>query len=153
MWYIRSNHQPNEISKAIMARSSLRDRFLKNRNEENRKLFWKQRSKWVSLLWKSKKHFFENLNEKNVIDNERFWKTVKPFLSKKKIIFLKISPKKKTALEVAEELNNLFANSVKKLNIWNYENCDSLAESIDDPTLRTIAEWRNHPSILAIGWE
>ena len=55
--------------------------------------------------------------------------------------------------EVAEELNNFFANAVKNLNISNYENCDSLAENIDDPTLKAIAKWRNHPSILAIAPE
>ena len=52
--------------------------------------------------------------------------------------------------EVAKELNNFFANAVKNLNIPNYENCDSLAENIDDPTLKVIAKSRNHPSILAI---
>ena len=52
--------------------------------------------------------------------------------------------------EVAKELNNFLANVVKNLNIPNYEYCDSLAESIDDPTLKAIAEWRNHSSILAI---
>ena len=54
---------------------------------------------------------------------------------------------------VAKELNNFFANAVKNLNIANYENCDSLAENIDDPTLKAIAKWRNHPSILAIASE
>ena len=52
--------------------------------------------------------------------------------------------------EVAKELNNFFANAVKNLNIPNFENCDYLAEKIDDPTLKDIAKWRNHPSILAI---
>ena len=47
----------------------------------------------------------------------------------------------------------IFANAVKNLNIPNYENCDSLAENIDDPTLKAIAKWRNHPSILAIAPE
>ena len=47
-------------------------------------------------------------------------------------------------------MNNFFANVVKNLNIPNYENCDSLAENIDGPTLKAIAEWRNHPSILSI---
>ena len=54
--YIRSNHKPfinNEIPEAIMTRSRLRNRFLKNRNDENRKLFCKQRNKSVSLLTKS----------------------------------------------------------------------------------------------------
>ena len=39
--YIRYNHKPfinNEISKAIMTRSRLRNPFLKNRSEENQKL-------------------------------------------------------------------------------------------------------------------
>ena len=52
--------------------------------------------------------------------------------------------------EVAEELKSFFANAVKNLNISNYENSDSLAENIDDPTLKATAKWRNHPSILEI---
>ena len=66
-----------------MTRSRLLNRFLKNRSEENRKLFSKQRNKCVSLLRKSKKDYFENLNEKNITDKKHFWKTVKPFLPKK----------------------------------------------------------------------
>ena len=52
--------------------------------------------------------------------------------------------------EVAKELNNFFANAVQNLNTPNYENCDALAENIDDPTLKATAKWRNHPSILEI---
>ena len=55
-----------------MTRSRLRNRFLKTRSVENRKLFCKQRNKYVLVLQKSKKHYFENLNE-----NKRFWKTFK----------------------------------------------------------------------------
>ena len=55
-----------------MTRSRLRNRFLKTRSVENRKLFCKQRNKYVLVLLKSKKHYFENLNE-----NKRFWKTFK----------------------------------------------------------------------------
>ena len=32
----------------------------------------------------------------------------------------------------------------------NYEYCDFFAENVEDPTLKAIAKWRNHPSILAI---
>ena len=52
--------------------------------------------------------------------------------------------------EVAKELNDFLANAVKNLNIPNYENCDSLAENINDPTLNAVVKWINHPSILAI---
>ena len=79
--YLRSNHKPfinNEISRAIMTRRWLGNRFFKkNRSEENRILFCKQRNKCVLLLRKSKKDYFENINEKSVADNKRFWKAVK----------------------------------------------------------------------------
>ena len=83
--YIKSNDKlfiNNQISKTILTRSRLRNRFLQNRSEENWKLFYKRRNKCVSLLQKSK-DYFANLNEKNIADNKSFWKTVKPFLSKK----------------------------------------------------------------------
>ena len=64
----------------IMTRRRLRNRFLRNRSEENRKLFCKQINKCVSLLRKSKKDYFANLNKKNITDNKRFWKILKPYL-------------------------------------------------------------------------
>ena len=79
----------NALKKAIysydltISLSLIRNRFLLNRSEENRKLFCKQRNKCVSFLGKSKKNYFANLNEKNITDKKSFWKTVKPFLSKK----------------------------------------------------------------------
>ena len=103
-------------------------------------------------------HFYENLkNEKNITDNKYFWKTVKRLLSIKIHLPEKVNLTEEennflltNCEEVAQELNNLFANAVKNLNITNYENCNSLAENIDDPTLKAIAKWRKHPSILAI---
>ena len=82
-----------------MTRRWLRNRFFKkNRSEKNRILFCKQRNKSVLLLRKSKKDYFENINEKNITDNKRFWKTVKP-LSKKIYLSERINlPKKKTTL-------------------------------------------------------
>ena len=47
------------------------------------KYFANKEVKGVSLLQKSEKYYFPNLNEKNITDNKRLWKTVKPFLSKK----------------------------------------------------------------------
>ena len=119
-----------------------------------------QRNKCVSLLRKSKKDYFENLNEKSITDNKRYWKTVKPFSSKKFLLpeRINLTEEENNSLltnceEVAKELNNFFANVVKNLNIPNYENCASLAENINDPTLKAIAKWRNHPIILAIASE
>ena len=65
-----------------MTRSRLK-KFLQNRSKENRQRFCKQRNTCVSLLRKSKTDYFANIHEKNITDNKRFEKTVKPFLSKK----------------------------------------------------------------------
>ena len=48
---------------------------------------------------------------------------------------------------------NFLTNALKNLNIPSYENCVSLAESIDDSTLKAFAKWRNHPNILSIASE
>ena len=105
---------------------------------------------------KSKKDFFSKLNEKQITNNKRFWKTVKPFLSNK------VQSSERTNLtdendslvtccgKVAKELNSFFSSVVKNLNISSYEGCDSLSDNIDHPTLKAVVKWRNHPSILTI---
>ena len=58
-----------ELSKA-MTRTRLRNIFLQNRSEENRIRYTKQRNFCVSLSRKTKKRYYENLNEKFVADNK-----------------------------------------------------------------------------------
>ena len=65
-----------DLSKNIMERSRLRSKYLNNNNEENRKLYAQQRNYWVSLLRKTKKVYYENLDERKVSD--------KNFLGKQK---------------------------------------------------------------------
>ena len=69
-----------DLSKNIMKRSRLRNEYLKN-NEEKRKLYAKQINYCVFLLRKTKKAYYENLDERKVSDNKLFWKTVKLSLS------------------------------------------------------------------------
>ena len=72
-----------ELSKEIMHRTRLRNNILRNRSDENKRKYSKQRNYCVSLLKKIKKKYCSNLNEKKITDNKTFWKTVKPFLSDK----------------------------------------------------------------------
>ena len=67
-----------ELSKEIMTKSRLCNKYLKNRDEENRAIYAKQRDYCVCLLRKSKKKYYENLDERNLMDNKLFWKTIKP---------------------------------------------------------------------------
>ena len=68
--------------KAIYARSRFRNRFLKNPDEINSKLYKQQRNKCVSIRRKSIKHYFSNITSNGIINNKNFWKAIKPFLTK-----------------------------------------------------------------------
>ena len=102
-----------DLSKEIMTRTKLRNIFFQNKSEENKIRFTKQRNFCVSLLRKTKKRYYENLNEKSVVDNKLFWKTVKPLLSDKvmgkdHIHLVENDELIKTDLETAEVFNNFF---------------------------------------------
>ena len=138
-----------------MTRTKLRTIFLQNRSEENRIRYTKQRNFCVSLLRKTKKRYYENLNEKFVVDNKLFWKTVKPLLSdnvagKDEIHLIENNELVKTDLETAEVLNNFFSNIVQNLDISRYSNDEPLVSNTNDATLKAILKYRNHPSIIAI---
>ena len=62
-------------------RTRLRNKFLKNRTESNRVSHNKQQNFCVTVLRKTKRDYYGNLDEKDVIDNKKFWKTVKPLFS------------------------------------------------------------------------
>ena len=74
-----------------MQSSKLRNIFRKNRTEENRNNYAKQRNLCVTLLRKSKREFYGNLNEKKLCDNKKFWGVVKPVLSNKVVSNEKIT--------------------------------------------------------------
>ena len=122
----------NEIVKAIMNRTRLRNRFLINSSNRNRHLFPKQRNLFLSLLTKSKKYYFSSLNEKQITDNKRFWKTVKPFLSNKVQSSERINLTDENDSLVADygkiatELNSFCSFVVKNLNIPSYDVFDTL---------------------------
>ena len=79
------------LSKAIMLKTKLRNIFLKNRAEENKVRYTKQINFCITILPKSKREYFNNLNEKNVCDNKKLWRVAKPLLSNKIISNEKIT--------------------------------------------------------------
>ena len=156
--YARGNQMSfftKQLSKEIMTRSRLRNKYLRNKNEDNRALYVKQRNYCVSLLRKSKKKYYENLDERNLIDNKLFWKTVKPSFSDKiatrdRIHLTENGEAVKTELETEETLNNFFGNVSKSLMIPKYKEYDPSTDRVKNRTIRAILKYRNHPSILAI---
>ena len=81
-----------------MTRIRLRNIYLKNRSDNNKREYNKQ--KLLRISFTKNKNYYANLNEKNLSDNKQFWRTVKPLLSDK----IK-SSKKMTLIEQKETLD------------------------------------------------
>ena len=97
---------------------------------------------------------YGNLNEKDITDNKKLWKTVKPFLSDKSINSDNIHLNKNGELinsksKTAEVVNEFFSNIVKNLKIPEYESLHRSFEKVKDPVLKAILKHKNHPSIIA----
>ena len=138
------------LSKNIMKRSRLRNKYLNNNNEENRKLYAQQRHYCVSLFRKTKNVYYENLDERKVSDKKLFWETVKPslfekFSARERISLIENDEIVKTEKETAEVFNNFFGNIVKNLNISQYSDFDPIIEHVKDPTLKAILKYKKTP--------
>ena len=72
-----------ELRKEIMKRSKLRKKFNRNRNDEDWCNLTFQRNFCVNLPRKRRRKYYEYLGVKNVMGNQTFWKTVKPYFSNK----------------------------------------------------------------------
>ena len=84
--YTMANHDiffTKETNKEIMTISRLRNKFLRCRSDENKKAFNEQRNRCVKLVRSVKKTYYSNLSIKDVNDNKKFWKIVKPLFSEK----------------------------------------------------------------------
>ena len=122
---LRGNHVPymtKVLRKAIMKRSELGNKYVKNKTNENLKSYKKQRNFCSKLYKKERKKYYEMLDLKNVTDNKEFWKTVKPFLSDKVTTFPKISLVEKGEIisdesKVANSFSNFFENAIRSLRI------------------------------------
>ena len=95
------------------------------------------------------------MDEKCVIDNKKFWKTVKPFLSDKTMVDDKITLLENDEiitddLKIAETFNNFFSETVPNLNITTNSEILTDTSLIDDPVLKAIKKYEKHPSIKMI---
>lgn len=74
-----------DFFKGIIKRLILRNRFLKNKSQENGMLYTQTENCCISLLKKTKIRCYKNLNETKILDNKHFWKVVKTLFSNKSI--------------------------------------------------------------------
>ena len=105
-----------------MKRVRLRNVFLEKRTGATKAAYNYQRKIYITLLRKSKRSYFENLNVKFVRDNKKCWKNVaclfsNKIKSKEKITLIKNENIISNNKEVAEIFHEFFTNTVKSLNI------------------------------------
>ena len=108
-----------ELSKAIMNRFKLKNRYTKWPSRENFLTFKKQKNICKNLNKKTKKNYFSKITSNGVMGHKQFWNTVKPFLTSKGFlhnedIALHIGDKSVTDCnELAKEFNEYYINIVQ----------------------------------------
>ena len=74
------------LSKSIMVRSKLKNRYNKFPTEENKGIYNKQRNYCTNLAKKVKKDYYNNLDLNIFKDNKTFWKNIRYLFSENKKI-------------------------------------------------------------------
>ena len=156
--YARANNSPfmnKTILKAIMKRTRLRNKFLKDVSDSNRVAYNTQRNYCVSLVRKAKKSYYSNLDHKKIVDNKTFWKTIKAFFADKgvnhdNITLVENEETVSYNKEISETLNNFFSEVVTNLKLPQYHDPTVNVDDIEDPVARTVEKYKNHPSIRLI---
>ena len=143
------------LHEAIMKRSRLRNKFLRDRTESSRKEYKKQRNFCVNLLKKAKKDDFANLDVNSVLDNRKFWQNVKPLFSNKlkAKTTMKLIENDETIdneIKIAKIFNKYFVHTAKNLGILTEMESASFAENNLSEVEMALEKYKNHPSITAI---
>ena len=136
-----------ELRAAIMQRSKLRQKFFKERTNDSKHLYNRQRNFWVSLLRKTKKDYFKQLNNKVISDNKEFWQKISPLFSEKAFRKETIILKDSNNNELAETFNAFFSKITQNLKLDS--NLVEITE-ITDPVVKAIKKYKKHPSIIKI---
>ena len=98
------------------------------------------------MLRKAKRNYFDNIYTKNVTDNKKFWKTIKPMFSikstsKESITLVKDEEIMSNNLEIAELFNSFFA-VVSELNLAIDEDLVVNVDHIDDLVLKAVKRFK-----------
>ena len=108
------------LRKTIILRSRLRNNFNKQSSDENWDKYKKQRTYFVKLLRQTKEKYFSDA--KSISENQKFWKTIKPFFSNKdlnanKMILVEDNEIVREKEIMANIMNNYFINIATHLKV------------------------------------
>ena len=136
-----------------MKRTEPRNTFLKYKTVESRQVY--QCNFCVSLLRKSKRNCYSNLNMKGITGNKNYWKTIKTLFSDKTESAGSVTLKENKKItenqnEVANIFNNYFSKVVSSLHVPESSNINPKSERVSCPTLKLIMKYSRYPSITVI---
>ena len=143
------------LRQAIMRRSTLKTKYLKNKSDDNLKAFKKQKNFTKRLAKKERVKYFANLDLNKYTDNVKFWYTVKPMFSgsefgSKKITLVENGEVITDDKLNAESFNAFFIDAVSSLAIEENRALLDQVDDISDPVKRAIKKFGHHPSIIDI---
>ena len=145
-----STFMTKALRKAIMQRSRLKNIYYKTRNAENWNSYKKQRNFCTNLLRDVKKEYYGNLNIKELNDNKKFWKMIKPYFSDKGLNCNKMILREEDDLitnesQIAGIMNHYFLNVTKDLKLKPSDELENLI-NIED----ILSYFKDHDSIKLI---
>ena len=155
---LRANNKPfmtKVLRKAIMRRSTLKNKYLKEKSEESLKSFKKQKNFTNRLAKRERTKYFAGLDLNNYTDNKKFWRTVKPMFSSSSKGNSKITLVEKGEIitedkEIAETFNKFFVDAVSSLSIEENKMLLDDASEEENPVQKAKKKFKNHPSIIDI---
>ena len=109
----------------------------------------------MKILRQAKKDYYKGLDIKNLTDNRKFWKSVKPLFNDKAktsstIVLMENDEIVSEDQAVATILNDYFSNITKSLNIADNNENVATGDEIPDPVTAAIEKYRSHPSVMLI---
>ena len=162
---LRGNHAPfmtKDLSKQIMIRSRLRNKFNKHKTTQNWNAYKAQRNKCISIRRKSIRDHFPSLCDNGSIPTKRFWESVKPFLSDKSShgnenhTLLENGKLIEDHREISEIFNDHYIKVIENITGKKQEGLHSDSLSDRNQTEREeilngiLEKYSGHPSILNI---
>ena len=114
--------------------------MITGKNDDNWKKYKQQRNKCVTLLRRTKLHYYKHLDTHDLTDNKKFWKAIKPIFTDKiqtsqTINLLEKGKIISDDMKIAEVFNEYFANITDELelteNTANLSFSENIEESID----------------------
>ena len=159
--FVRGNNAPfmnSEFEKEIYVRSRLRNNYWVEPSAENKAMYKKQTNKCFKIRRKSIKRYMDQVSEKDIETNKRFWNFIKPFITNKGMVasnditLIEGMNVITDEYEISQTFNKHHTNIVEKScgNKPNKTGTPLGSLNNSDIIDRIIQSYQNHPSVLKI---